>query len=294
MAATNASGTTTVRYGGMRAHVLALEVVLADGRVIRTGSRAGKTSAGYDLTQLFVGSEGTLGVITELTVRLHGMPEHVVAARARFADLDAACAAAAALAGSGLSLTRAELRRRRDDPRGQRVQGHCVPGGAEPLPRARRDARRASEGDLEAARELADGCTARSSGRSSARRSGARSSGRRATTSLFALQHALARAGAQVAPTSACRCPSFPARFAHARADADERGLPASIVAHAGDGNYHVLFMLDPDDPAQRRGGRGAQRRHRRLGARPRRHLHAASTASAWASSSTSSRSMAT
>ena len=109
MAATNASGTTTVRYGGMRAHVLAAEVVLADGRVVRTGSRAAKTSAGYALTHLFVGSEGTLGVITELTVRLHGVPEHVVAARAVFPDLEAACAAAVALAGAGLALMRAEL-----------------------------------------------------------------------------------------------------------------------------------------------------------------------------------------
>ena len=109
MAATNASGTTTVRYGGMRAHVLALEVVLADGRVMRTGTRAVKTSAGYDLTDLFVGSEGTLGVITELTLRLHPIPEHIVVARAAFPSVEAACRAAAAIIGVGVPVTRCEL-----------------------------------------------------------------------------------------------------------------------------------------------------------------------------------------
>lgn len=109
MAATNASGTTTVRYGGMRTHVLALEVVLADGRVVRTGSRAVKTSAGYNLTQLLLGSEGTLGVITELTLRLHPIPEHVVVARAAFSSVGAACRAAAALVAAGVPVTRCEL-----------------------------------------------------------------------------------------------------------------------------------------------------------------------------------------
>src|SRR5579864_8636024 len=109
MAATNASGTTTVRYGGMRAHVLALEVVLADGRVVRTGTRAVKTSAGYNLTELFIGSEGTLGVITELTLRLHPIPDHIVVARAAFPTVEAACRAAAAIIGAGVLVTRCEL-----------------------------------------------------------------------------------------------------------------------------------------------------------------------------------------
>jgi D-lactate dehydrogenase (cytochrome) len=109
MAATNASGTTTVRYGGMRAHVLALEVVLAYGRIVRTGTRAAKTSAGYNLTGLFVGSEGTLGVITELTLRLHPIPEHIVVWRGqRSLAVEAACRAAAAIIGSGVPVSRCE------------------------------------------------------------------------------------------------------------------------------------------------------------------------------------------
>ena len=96
MAATNAAGTTTVRYGKMRANVLALEAVLPGGRVVRAGSRARKTSAGYDLLGLLIGSEGTLGVITELTVRLHGIPEQAVVLRLSFPDVEAACRAATA------------------------------------------------------------------------------------------------------------------------------------------------------------------------------------------------------
>ena len=109
MAATNAAGTTTVRYGKMRANVLALEAVLPGGRVIRTGTRAAKSSAGYDLTGLLVGSEGTLAVITEVTVRLHAIPEQAVALRISFPDVESASRTAAGIVAAGGGVSRVEL-----------------------------------------------------------------------------------------------------------------------------------------------------------------------------------------
>jgi D-lactate dehydrogenase (cytochrome) len=109
MAATNASGTTTVRYGGMRQNVPALQVALAGGKLVRTGRPVRKTSSGYDLKDLFIGSGGTLGVITELTVRLHPIPEHVASVRASFADVAAAVDAAHAMVAAALPVARLEL-----------------------------------------------------------------------------------------------------------------------------------------------------------------------------------------
>ena len=250
MAATNASGTTTVRYGGMRANVLALEVVLADGSVIRTGSRAAKSSAGYDLRDLFVGSEGTLGVITELTLRLHGIPEHVAAARGVFAHVEDACRAAAGLAAAGVSVTRVELL---DAATLRAVNAYKettydeaptlfieVSGGSDA----------AVVGELSAAQELAhgEGCV---------RWEDEREPGARVRLwearhhVLFALLHA--SPGKVHKSTDVCVPVSELAEaVARARALTEELALEAALVAHAADGNYHVLFMLDPADARER------------------------------------------
>jgi D-lactate dehydrogenase (cytochrome) len=248
MAATNASGTTTVRYGGMRAHVLGLEVVLADGTVVHTGSRAFKTSAGYHLTSLFVGSEGTLGVITELVLRLHGIADYAVAARATFPDLDAAVRAAVAIVGSGVAITRVELldaftlaalNRYKESSYQEAPSLFLEFAGTET----------GATGEVEAAGEIcaAEDCLSFEFEREE-----------EARNRLWEARHHAAFALAAAAPpgckfkaTDVCvPLSELPGAVRHARSLVEERGIEASIIGHVGDGNYHVGFSVDPADAA--------------------------------------------
>jgi D-lactate dehydrogenase (cytochrome) len=240
MAATNASGTTTVRYGGMRAHVLALEVVLADGSIVRTGSRAVKTSAGYDLTDLFIGSEGTLGVITELTVRLRPIPDEIVVVRAAFPSVEAACRAAAAIIGAGVQVTRCELL---DATTIAALNAYRGTSFAE-SPHLFLEL----SGEVETARELAEdeGATAFESQTDPTARA------RMWDARHNALHASLALAPGSKAMTTDVAVPisELAGAMEHARRALDESGLLGGIVGHVGDGNFHVAFLLDPDDGA--------------------------------------------
>jgi D-lactate dehydrogenase (cytochrome) len=248
MAATNASGTTTVRYGGMKAHVLALEVVLADGSVIRPGSQTVKTSAGYDLRSLFVGSEGTLGVITELTLRLHGLPEHAIAVRAAFPSLDAACRAATAIIGAGVTACRVELL---DAETVQAVNAYkgTAYAAAPSLFVELAGSEAGVAGDLDAVREIAgwEGCAELEHERDAEGRARLWEARHHVLFALLAASPGKLHKSTDVCVPISQLAPAV----THARALADELSLTASIIAHAGDANYHVLFMLDPDDPRE-------------------------------------------
>jgi D-lactate dehydrogenase (cytochrome) len=238
MAATNASGTTTVRYGGMRAHLLALEVVLADGRVVRTGTRAVKTSAGYNLTELFVGSEGTLGVITELTLRLHPIPDRIVVARAAFPTVEAACRAAASIIGAGVLVTRCELLDAMTIAALNAFTGTEFPLSPYLFIEL--------SGDVDEVRELTEdeGASAFESDTDPAARS------RMWNARHNALHASLALAPGSKAMTTDVAVPlsELAAAIEHARGALDASGLRGGIVGHVGDGNFHVAFLLDPSD----------------------------------------------
>jgi D-lactate dehydrogenase (cytochrome) len=251
MAATRASGTNAVRYGTMKDNVLALKVVLANGELITTAHRAKKSSAGYDLTRLFIGSEGTLGVITEITLKLAGIPEAMSAGVCPFPSVDAACKATIATIQSGIPVARIELLDTLQVKASNAysnltlqeaptlfVEFHGSEAGvAEQAERFGEIAADLGGGPFEWATKAED-----------------RTRLWQARHDAYWSQMAL-RPGARGFATDVCVPISRLAEcVAETQADIAEMGLIAPIVGHVGDGNFHVgvLVMMDDNDEVAR------------------------------------------
>lgn len=248
MASTRASGTNAVRYGTMKDAVLSLVVVTPQGEIVKTASRARKSSAGLDLTRLFVGAEGTLGIITELVVRLHPIPESIVAATCPFPSLRAACNAVIATMQAGIPVARIEFL---DTLTVQAVNAHSKLGlpdqpllllefhgteqsTAEQVERFAEIASYEEGGPLNHASELEE------------------------RNRLWAARHEAywaclgLRPGARPLPTDVCVPISRLADcVAETAEDVQASGLVAPIVGHVGDGNFHVQPLVDLSNPEE-------------------------------------------
>jgi D-lactate dehydrogenase (cytochrome) len=249
MVATRASGTMAVRYGTLRENVLGLTVVLADGRVIRTGGRARKSSAGYDLTRLFVGSEGTLGVIAEVTLRLQPRPEAVGVAICRFPSVDAAVSTVIATVQAGIPVARIELL---DEGMMEAVNRYArLAYGVAPTlffelhGASPRDVREQAEGVEPLAVERGGtGFEWVSQPEERARLWQARHDAYYATLAM--------RPGAKAWTTDVCVPVSRLADcIGEAKRDLDASWLTGTLVGHVGDGNFHMLYLIDPADPKE-------------------------------------------
>lgn len=248
MVATGASGTTTVRYGSMRENVLSLTVVTPLGEVVRTRSRARKSSAGYDLTHLFVGSEGTLGVIVEATLRIYPTPEAISSAVCPFASLEDAVACVIQAIQLGIPVARIELLDEVQMDAVNRRSGLAYPAAPTLFLEFH-----GSEAEVRAqAEEVA--ALARSLGGEDFVWATSEDERRR----LWAARHQAYEAALALRPgskgyiTDVCVPISELAEaVSAARADIDAAGLLAPIVGHVGDGNFHVCFLVDPDRPEE-------------------------------------------
>jgi D-lactate dehydrogenase (cytochrome) len=249
MTATRASGTNAVRYGTMRDNVLALEVVTASGELIRTGTRARKSSAGYDLTRLFVGSEGTLGIFTEITLRLYPLPEAISAAIASFPSIDAAVRTTMAIIQMGVPIARCELL----DARTVRaVNAHSkLSLREEPLLLMEFHG---SPTSVQEQAEVVQGIAQEYGGQAFEW-----ATTPEARTRLWTARHhayfaaVQSRPGCRVITTDACVPISQLAdNVLAAVADADAAGLPYFLVGHVGDGNFHMGYLIDPDSATER------------------------------------------
>lgn len=249
MAATRASGTTTVRYGAMRDNVLSVVAVMANGEIVRTGRRARKSAAGYDLTRLLVGSEGTLGIMTELTLRLYGVPETILAAVCPFDTVAGAADATMQAVALGLGLARIELL----DATSMAIVEADSHLGLPALPTLFVEVHGTAQGAREQVarfEEIARGCGARdftwASGEDERRRLWkARHRAYWAVRSAFP--------GKDVLATDVCVPISRLAEcIAATEADARACGLVAPILGHVGDGNFHATPAITPGDDHER------------------------------------------
>jgi D-lactate dehydrogenase (cytochrome) len=249
MTATRASGTTAVRYGTMRENVLGLTVVLADGTLIRTGTRARKSSAGYDLTRLFVGSEGTLGVITEVTLRLHPLPEAVSAAVCSFGSIQGAVETVIATIQLGIPVARIELLDEIQLDAVNRYSKTSYPVAPTLFFEFHSDSARHVADQAEAVQALA----AERGGRGFQWATHLEDRARLWQARHDALYAALAlRPGSRGWTTDVCVPISRLAEcVVETKQDNAGAPFPICLVGHAGDGNFHLIYVLDPANPAE-------------------------------------------
>src|SRR5881409_3009561 len=250
MAATRASGTTAVRYGTMRENVLGLTVVLADGGVIKTGTRARKSSAGYDLTRLFVGSEGTLGVITEITLRLHPLPEAVSAAVCSFASMQGAVETVIATIQLGVPVARIELLDEVQLDAVNRYSKTSYPVAPTLFFEFHSDSARHVADQAEAVQALA----AERGGRGFQWATHLEDRTRLWQARHDALYAALAlRPGSRGWTTDVCVPISRLAEcVVETKKENAGASFPICLVGHAGDGNFHLIYVLDPESASER------------------------------------------
>jgi len=249
MSSTRASGTNAVRYGTMRENVLALEVVTASGEVIRTGTRAKKSAAGYDLTRLLVGSEGTLGIFTEVTVRLYPLPEAVSAAICSFPSIEAAVRTVIQTIQLGVPIARVELI---DANSVRMVNAHSkLALREEPLLLMEFHGSPAGvQEQAETVQELAKEWGGQSFEWATTPEERTRLWTARHNAYFAAVQ---SRPGCRAISTDTCVPIS---RLADALLDsvkeADDSGIPYFLVGHVGDGNFHFGYLIDPNIPEER------------------------------------------
>ncbi len=243
MTATNASGTTTVRYGGMRQNVAAIEVVLANGEILHLGRPVRKTSSGYDLKDLFIGSGGTLGVITEITLRLHPVPEHVHALRVFFPTLLAAAEAAYGIMASALPVARLELLDELSIALVNQKLTQQNPEQPALFVEFHSSTAEAMDAELAMAREilLEHGASAIAEARTSDERAAQWEARHRLYWSL--VQHYPGRV--YYLTDTAVPLSRIPELVTYSQALLAEMHLDGCIVGHVGDGNFHTLVAVD-------------------------------------------------